>query len=184
MILEFERDHIEAQTKANGITAISELIWNSLDADASEINIEYRPTSIGGYESITIKDNGHGLTYEKAQEVFSRLGGSEKKIITHSPNGRPYHGKEGKGRYKSLALGDLVEFKSIYKDKEKYREFSVSINRNELSKTEISDLKDVKKGAVQSGFQLVISNINNKNVDQAVKVSNRNELEEKGYPYG
>lgn len=33
-----ERDHIEAQTKANGITALSELIWNSLDADATEIN--------------------------------------------------------------------------------------------------------------------------------------------------
>ena len=26
-----EKDHIEAQTKAIGITALSELIWNSLD---------------------------------------------------------------------------------------------------------------------------------------------------------
>lgn len=74
-----ERDHFEAQTKANGISALSELIWNSLDADATEIHIDYRATSLGGYEYIKVKDNGHGLTYEKAQDVFSRLGGSEKK---------------------------------------------------------------------------------------------------------
>jgi len=36
-----ERDHIESLTRANGITAISELIWNSLDADSTVINVEY-----------------------------------------------------------------------------------------------------------------------------------------------
>jgi len=37
-----EKDHIESLTRANGITAISELIWNSLDADSSIINIDYQ----------------------------------------------------------------------------------------------------------------------------------------------
>lgn len=32
-----EEDHIESLTKANEINAISELIWNSLDADATKI---------------------------------------------------------------------------------------------------------------------------------------------------
>ncbi len=91
-----ERDHIEAQTKASGITALSELIWNSLDADATEIHIDFKPTKLGGYEYLKVSDNGHGLTYEKAQDVFSRLGGSDKKIRTQSPGGRNYHGKEGK----------------------------------------------------------------------------------------
>ena len=52
-----ERDHIESLTKAAGITAPAELIWNSLDTDATIINIEYE-TSILGYKSITVKDNG------------------------------------------------------------------------------------------------------------------------------
>ena len=178
-----ERDHIEAQTKANGLTALSELVWNSLDADATEIHVDYKATSLGGYEFIRVKDNGHGLTYEKAQDVFSRLGGSEKKIKTQSPGGRPYHGKEGKGRYKSLALGDLVEFRSTYETNEGHSEFTARIDRNQLSKTEFSDLTQLKKGTGRKGFQITISNINTKAGEQAVKVSNRKELEERFASY-
>ena len=52
-----ERDHIDSLTKASGLTAISELIWNSLDADATEIKIEYKTSALGGYEYINIRDN-------------------------------------------------------------------------------------------------------------------------------
>ena len=62
-----EKDHIESLTRANGLTAISELIWNALDADASIINIEINPNHLGGYESLEISDNGHGLEYSKGQ---------------------------------------------------------------------------------------------------------------------
>ncbi len=76
-----ERDHIESLTRASGVTAISELIWNSLDADSSIINIDYVKGNISNFESIEIQDNGHGLEYSKAEVVFAKLGGSEKKII-------------------------------------------------------------------------------------------------------
>jgi Histidine kinase-, DNA gyrase B-, and HSP90-like ATPase len=173
-----ERDHIEAQTKATGMTAISELIWNALDADATEIHIDYAPTNMGGYEYIRVTDNGHGLAYEKAQDVFSRLGGSEKKTKTMSPGGRPYHGKEGKGRYKSLALGDLIEFKSIYTSNGKQADFTIKIDRNQISKTEFSDLNQRDTAPGRTGVQVTINNVNPKNADQAVKQSNRSELEE------
>lgn len=47
-----ETDHIDSLTKSNGMNALTELIWNSLDADASEIKIKYKPNSIQGYEFI------------------------------------------------------------------------------------------------------------------------------------
>ena len=178
-----ERDHIDSLTKASGITAISELIWNSLDADATEVKIEYKTTPLDGYEYVTIKDNGHGLSYEKAQEVFSKLGGSEKKLITQSPNGRQLHGKEGKGRYKSLALGDLVKFKSIYKSNGSIYNFTAIIDRNKLSSTEISDLNQTKGVNGEAGFTIEITNINNKNAGEAVSLENRRELEEKFASY-
>lgn len=178
-----ERDHIEAQTKANGLTAISELIWNALDADATEIHIDYAPNGMGGYQYIRVTDNGHGLTYEKAQDVFSRLGGSEKKTKTKSPGGRPYHGKEGKGRYKSLALGDLIEFKSIYNLNGKQADFSIKIDRNQISKTEFSDLNQRDTSPEKTGLQVTINNINLKIADQALKESNRSELEERFASY-
>lgn len=75
-----EKDHIDSLTRANGVTALSELIWNSLDADASQIKINYSKNGLNGYNEITISDNGHGLKYEKALHVFGSLGGSEKKF--------------------------------------------------------------------------------------------------------
>lgn len=178
-----EKDHIESLTKASGINSLAELLWNSLDADATEINVDYKQTKLGGYEYITVTDNGHGLTYEKAQDIFSRIGGSEKKIRTQSPNGRQYHGKEGKGRYKGLSLGDYVKFTSVYEEKNGFSEFTLTIDRNHLSKTELSDLKQLKKGEGKSGFKVEINNINLKNADQALKIENRKELEEKFASY-
>lgn len=178
-----ERDHIEAQTKATGITALSELIWNALDADATEIYVDYAPTALGGYDYIRVIDNGHGLSYDKAQDVFSRLGGSEKKIITQSPNGRAYHGKEGRGRYRSLALGDLVEFKSTYKTNGVFEQFTAKIDRNQLSHTEFSDLQQLREEDRKSGFEITISNVNTKSVEQAVKLTSRKELEERFASY-
>ncbi len=178
-----EKDHIESLTKANGVNSLAELLWNSLDADATEINVEYKTNSLGGYNFIIITDNGHGLTYEKAQDIFSRIGGSEKKTQTQSPSGRQYHGKEGKGRYKCLSLGDLVKFTSVYDSKDDFSEFSITIDRNQLSRTELSDLKKAKKGEGSSGFKVEINNVNAKNADQALKIENRKELEEKFASY-
>jgi hypothetical protein len=178
-----EKDHIESITKAGGLPALSELIWNSLDADASEIKIEYKKNGLEGFEYIKVIDNGHGLTYEKAQKVFSKLGGSEKKTVIQSPSGRRYHGKEGKGRYKSLSLGDSVKFVSVFESDNIKSTFDIVIDRNQLSKTQISDLKSLKKGEGQTGFLVEIFNINNKNANLALDNQYRKELEEKFTSY-
>ncbi|MBL0911282.1 MAG: ATP-binding protein [Bacteroidia bacterium] len=178
-----EKDHIESLSKANGINSLAELLWNSLDADASEVHVDFKRTGIEGYEYIIVRDNGHGLSYEKAQDIFSRIGGSEKKTKTQSPNGRQYHGKEGKGRYKSLSLGDFVKFTSRYEVNNGISEFTLSIDRNHLSKTELSDLKQLKKGEGEKGFTVEINNINIKNADHALNAENRKELEEKFASY-
>lgn len=178
-----EKDHIESLTKAGGITAISELIWNSLDADASVIEVETKRNKLDGIESITIKDNGHGIDYSKAQDVFGRLGGSQKKLSSTSPNGRHYHGKEGKGRYKSLALGDLVEFKSTYKNSDSFKQFTITLDRNHLSYSDFSDLKTLPKGTGKSGFEVLIQNVNLEHATEAIEIRNRKDIEQKFASY-
>ncbi len=74
-----ESDHLESLTKTTAIGAISELIWNALDADATSVSIQLRKSPLATIEEITIIDNGHGLAYEDADAVFSTLGGSLKK---------------------------------------------------------------------------------------------------------
>jgi hypothetical protein len=178
-----EKDHIESLTRASGSTAISELIWNSLDADATLINIEYSKNALGRIDQITVSDNGRALDYTKAQDVFGRLGGSEKKSKSTSPGGRPYHGKEGKGRYKSLALGDLVTFTSRYKTGAGLNEFSIILDRNNLSHSELSDLKMLPARADNSGFTVTINNTNQENCSQAIDRGNRTDLEQKFASY-
>ncbi|WP_126973923.1 ATP-binding protein [Gynurincola endophyticus] len=168
-----ERDHIESLTKANGITALSELIWNSLDADATQIDINYKNNGLNGFEYININDNGHGLAYSKAKEVFSKLGGSEKKLNSQSP----------KGRYKSLALGDLIEFRSRYQSNGSLSEFSIKIDRNQLSGTEIGNITEVKGEGITPGFTVQIQNVDFKNAETAFKLESRRELEEKFASY-
>ncbi len=178
-----ENDHIESLTRANGITAISELLWNSLDADSTQINVEYTNNKLGGIETIKVKDNGHGIDYMKAQHVFGTLGGSDKKNSTTSPNGRYYHGKEGKGRYKSLALGDLVTFTSTYKNLDSLKEFTIILDRNHLSYSAFSDLQTLPKEKQETGFQVLVENINQETAQQAIDSSSRKELEQKFASY-
>ncbi len=179
-----ERDHIESLTKASGTTAISELIWNALDSDSTVINVDYSKNRFGSIEEIQVTDNGLGLNFSKAQNVFGRLGGSEKKIQTSSPNGRHYHGKEGKGRYKSLALGDLVTFKSTFKNTEQLQQFTITLDRNNLSYSEIGDLKTLPKESGQStGFNVKINNINQENALLAVDPRGLKDLEQKFASY-
>ncbi len=176
-----EKDHIESLTKANGITAISELIWNSLDADSNNIFIEFSENELG-LDSIKVVDDGLGIHYEKAKLVFARLGGSEKKHRSASPSGRQYHGKEGKGRYKALALGNLVKFTSTYKEGDVTRFFSIVIDRNNLSNSHFSDLEELESDA-PTGFSVLILNVNNENATQAFNLKNRRELAQKFASY-
>lgn len=178
-----EKDHIESLTRANGLTAISELIWNALDADASIINIQINPNHLGGYESLEITDNGHGLEYLRGQEVFGKLGGSEKKFNNQSPKGRSYHGKEGKGRYKSLAIGDLVTYTSVYKNFSNLKEFTIILDRNNLSHSKFSEPKIVNTKNKNLGVRVLIENTNYEVVHQIYEEKNREDLAQKFASY-
>ena len=103
--------------------------------------------------------------------------------MTQSPNGRAFHGKEGKGRYKSLALGDLVKFESFYKKNGHLANFTIKVDKNQLSYSEISDLKQLNKSETNTGFIVEIQNVDSKNAEQALNIKNRRELEEKFASY-
>ena len=182
LLLKVEDDHIESLTRANGITAISELIWNSLDADASIIDIDYKRTTLGGYEEITIADNGHGLRYSDAIKDFETIGGSKKKEILKSPGGRYFHGKEGKGRYKALALGDLINIESYYKDNGHTKRFTIDLDRNQIKKPLISD-EELFDESRPSSFKVSIFNINDKHAHEVFGKNNQKELQEKFASY-
>ncbi|WP_114751868.1 ATP-binding protein [Pleomorphovibrio marinus] len=157
--IQVARDHLERLTKASGTNALMELIWNSLDADSKNINITAKEGSLG-ITQIIVEDNGNGINYQEAEAVFGTLGGSAKKVRRLSPGNRKLHGEEGKGRFKSLSLANLVKFESTYKDNGSLKYFDITIDANNIQGAEISDVRTLKKGEGATGVKVTLNNIN------------------------
>ncbi|MDP1675329.1 MAG: ATP-binding protein [Bacteroidota bacterium] len=171
-----ERDHLMSLTKANAKSAITELIWNSLDADATIIEVRISQNAIG-IEAVEVMDNGHGINFGDAERIFGTLGGSIKKTHPYSPNHRSYHGKEGKGRFKAMALGSLISFESRYKANGKIKSFDVDWDRNNLNHPSIDDPKDVRPSKNSTGVRIGIQNIDQENASPLLRDSIKQELE-------
>lgn len=112
--VEVKKDHLDKVSKAPVLTALTELIWNSFDADADIVQVAIDRNDFG-LQSITVKDDGHGIIHQDAKKLFSSLGGSWKGLKGLSPKGRFLHGKEGQGRFKSFAIGRSIEWATRFK---------------------------------------------------------------------
>lgn len=66
--------------------ALKELISNAFDAGASEVVIN---TDHPGFTGVTCYDNGPGMSVEELQEVFSYIGGSDKRSRTPGTRSNP-----------------------------------------------------------------------------------------------
>lgn len=113
IVVQAQRDHILSLCTASPVQALSELIWNALDADAFDVRVDVVQNSLGGIEQIRIADDGTGIEPEAALAEFGNLGGSWKREAgTTSLSGRALHGSKGRGRFKAFALGDKVEWRT------------------------------------------------------------------------
>jgi hypothetical protein len=102
---------------ANPARALSELIWNSLDADAHKIDVVFVRTVLGGIDSLRIVDDGQGMTEKDVVEDFGRLGSSWKQFAEKSKGeGRMLHGRKGQGRWAAFGLGDTIRWTSTAHD--------------------------------------------------------------------
>ena len=100
-----ESDHIRKLSSAKPIQAVAELVWNAVDADATRVDLDIESDDIA-MRSVAVRDNGHGIPFSDIEALFGKLGGSWKAHGSRSKiKGRILHGKEGKGRFKALALG-------------------------------------------------------------------------------
>lgn len=156
-------EHIDRNAKASPKEAIKELLWNSCDADATHIDVSFEYNYFGDkngeIESITVRDNGHGIKYEDMETLFGLYGRSNKTYNDKSPKGRIYHGKQGHGRYKSFSIGTLVKWESIYigDDGNKYR-FFIDFNPENKMKCSCSD-KELMSDDIETGVIVTISAI-------------------------
>ena len=140
--VQLDPHHLEALTHATPLTAITELIWNALDADADDVRVVLVENELQGVVEIRVEDDGHGMTHERAVEGFQSLGGSWKRLAGRSPGGRALHGREGHGRFRAAGLGRHVLWHTVAADpadESRNLAFDVEMRIADISHVEITD---------------------------------------------
>jgi len=85
--------------------ALSELVKNSYDADATEVQVSILKEN-GRAPRVTVEDNGHGMNLEEVRRFWMIIGTSNKLATPQSRlYGRPKAGSKGVGRFASRRLG-------------------------------------------------------------------------------
>ena len=108
-----QADHIESLFKGTPLSAVEELVWNALDADANEVKVDVLTNPLGGVEAVRVVDDGTGIDVLKADSTFGHLGGSWKREGGNTPTtGRRLHGRHGRGRFRAFALGLHAEWRT------------------------------------------------------------------------
>ncbi len=130
--VQVQNDFLTKVAQANPVSAVAELVWNALDADATEVVIETIENELGVVTDIIVQDNGHGIHFEHAKGLFGSLGGSWKSTSMATGKGRFLHGQEGKGRFKAFALGGHVQWEINYHDGSKLKKYGVTSQFEQL----------------------------------------------------
>ncbi|WP_051704167.1 ATP-binding protein [Glycomyces sp. NRRL B-16210] len=154
-------DHLDGLVKGP-LAAVSELIWNALDADATEVLVTTESNSLGGTESVVIADNGSGISPEQADREFGNLGGSWKKTVLKTQEGRVLHGRFGRGRWAAYGLGSLVDWTSITEsDDGTLTELVISGRQSALKEFQTSEPLGAEPGATP-GTVVTVRNVHAK----------------------
>ena len=125
--VEVQKDFIDRLAMAKKpILGIAELIWNSLDADATNIAVTLVRKDLQAIDSIEVDDDGTGMPFGEAKQGFGKLGGSwkEHEALTRLEK-RLLHGKLGQGRFRAFAVAENVEWHSVYRQSDHLNEFVI-----------------------------------------------------------
>ncbi len=159
--LEIQSDFLQRLVTTRPVQALAELIWNALDAESRNVQVEFEHDAGDQLMSIRVVDDGHGIPYDRAPDLFKNLGGSWKRQQRQSvTEKRSLHGEQGKGRFRALALGRVAEWQVTVPElqSDRLQRYSITIVRDRLHQATISDLAPAPSGA-RVGCQVVISEL-------------------------
>ena len=152
-----QKDHILSLCTASPIQALTELVWNALDADAFDVKVDVIQNPLGGIDAIRVADDGLGVNALRADTHFGNLGGSWKRDADKTPlSGRVLHGSKGKGRFKAFGLGNRVEWRTTMQTDGGLRSFVLTGTAQDPS---VFTLKDVGTPGPNTGTEVMISEI-------------------------
>lgn len=152
-------------------TAVSELVKNAFDADATEVKLVFENAwNAGG--TLTIEDNGTGMSRDQLINGFMRLSSSDK---IHNPISVKYKrtraGRKGIGRFATQRLGSKLTIitHTAYSDSS----IKISINWNDFESDKdlliVSNNIDIITKTKEEGTTLIIEGLRDGWSDAMIK---------------
>ncbi len=140
-------DHLKRMIGSKPGHGLAELVWNAVDANATNVDITVTRTAADAVDKVVVRDNGHGFEASKITELFGSVGGSWKHSAANrktKDGKRILHGDKGEGRWKAFALGDRIEWESVTSgtDDQPNQKVRVKMSEQELGEVEWEDSKD------------------------------------------
>lgn len=108
-------EHLGVKMYSTLPPALSELISNAYDADASEVEVTFHEQN-GAPVSITVKDNGSGMSAQDIQERFLVIGRNRRTEDGDQPSpkyGRMPTGKKGLGKLALFGLAKKIVLNTV-----------------------------------------------------------------------
>ena len=149
-----QADHIESLFRGSPLSAVEELVWNALDANACEVRVDLVTNPLGAVEAVRVADNGTGIDARQADRLFGFLGGSWKRDFRGSEQ-RMLHGRHGRGRFKAFALGLDVEWRTTTRIGDQLLSYKLS---GTADKPGVFDLEDAPAGSAP-GTEVYVTNV-------------------------
>lgn len=141
LTLKAKNDHLQKVASTRDyVKAISEFVWNALDADAKRTSVEFTRNILGGLEGIIIRDNGIGISHARAEHDFESLGESWKRAkVRTAIHGRAIHGKEGQGRLRFFSLARHAHWQTVYEEDGNKYSLTIDIDADSLQTSDVSE---------------------------------------------
>ncbi|MCM7277815.1 ATP-binding protein [Enterobacter bugandensis] len=122
-------DHLGIQMYQSPTAAIAEMVSNSWDADATKVDI-LLPTKEDF--TITITDNGVGMTFQECQNKFLTVGYDKRKadVTARSKElGRVLMGRKGIGKFAGFGIASIITVTTTSKETGEKTSFSLDIDK-------------------------------------------------------
>ena len=106
--------HLGLSMYGGPVPALAELIANAWDADAHHVDLDLpldRP--LGEDDSISIKDDGRGMTWEEVSSQYLVIGRNRREGGSTTRLGRHVMGRKGIGKLAGFGIARIVEVRTV-----------------------------------------------------------------------
>lgn len=134
-------DRLGRELVGRAETAVSELVKNAYDADATEVGVNFINSNYTG-GTLEIRDNGIGMTLEQLKKGFMTISSTDK---IHNPKSTRFNrnkaGRKGIGRFATHRLGTRLIIITQTKDSAKALKLTINWKEYKID-TDLSSIKN------------------------------------------